>query len=158
MCEFIGFLNENTGAITVILTFILAVVNICQWYLAQKLRKDATKPKVMANVVGKAGELYYRLVNYGATSAVDIKVEIDPYVINRFQKGDYLREKLERIGKGSFSLLPNGEILIRTHTMWNKLKDTSLSLAYTYKDLSGHKYAEEYQFDMSIFNAIITEH
>ena len=35
-------------------------------------------------------------------------------------------------------------MIISTETMWNKIKDHKLSLSYTYKDLSGKSYSQEY--------------
>jgi len=157
MCKFIELLNDNNGVIMAILTFIMVAINFLQWKLTNKIQREVNRPKVMANVVGKKGEMCYILVNYGTTSAVNIKIRIDPNVIAGFQKQDPLRSKLEHIEKGNISLLPNGQTLIPTHTMWNKLKDTTISFSYTYEDLSGKKYAEKYEFDMSILNAIITE-
>jgi len=36
--------------------------------------------------------------------------------------------------------------------MWEQIKDHKLSLSYTYKDLSGKSYSQEYLFDLSVLD------
>ena len=61
MCKIIAFLNENSGALTAILTLVLATINYFQWRLANNLRKDANKPKVMADIVGINNVVHYKI-------------------------------------------------------------------------------------------------
>ena len=149
MC-FIEFLNEYNGAFTVLLTLILVIINIYMGWQNHVLRKDATKPKVLAEICGIDDIVYYKFSNSGATPATNIQIKIDPYLIERMQSGDPLRHKLERFETGSFFLAPGKELIISTETMRNKIKGHKLSLSYTYKDLSGKSYSQEYLFDLSI--------
>ena len=62
MCKIIAFLNENSGALTAILTLVLATINYFQWRLANNLRKDANRPKVMADIVGINNVVHYKII------------------------------------------------------------------------------------------------
>ena len=152
MYNIIDFLNHNSGAITVLLTLVLAFINIYQWRLAHKLRHDANRPKVLANVDGVDGFVYYKLVNYGSSSALEVKVKIDSQILNTQQYTTRQRNKLEALGHGSFSLLPGGVIYVPTYCLWLDIKDKPLKLSYTYKDMSGKKYSEEYAFNLSVLD------
>ena len=94
----------------------------------------------------------YKFSNSGATPATNIQIKIDPYLIERMQSGDPLRQKLERLETGSFFLAPGKELVISTETMRNKIKGHKLSLSYTYKDLSSKSYFQEYLFDLSVLD------
>jgi len=149
MC-FIEFLNEYNGAFTVLLTLILVIINIYMGWQNHILRKDATKPKVLAEICGIDNIVCYKFTNSGAYPATNIQIKIDPYLIEQKQSGDSLRQKLERLETGSFFLASGKELIISTETMWNKIKGHKLSLSYTYMDLSGKSYSQEYLFDLSI--------
>lgn len=149
MC-FIEFLNEYNGAFTVLLTLILVIINIYMGWQNHILRKDATKPKVLAEICGIDNIVCYKFTNSGAYPATNIQIKIDPYLIEQKQSGDQLRQKLERLETGSFFLASGKELIISTETMWNKIKGHKLSLSYTYMDLSGKSYSQEYLFDLSI--------
>lgn len=149
MC-FIEFLNEYNGAFTVLLTLILVIINIYMGWQNHILRKDATKPKVLAEICGIDNIVCYKFTNSGAYPATNIQIKIDPYLIEQKQSGDPLRQKLERLETGSFFLASGKELIISTETMWNKIKGHKLSLSYTYMDLSGKSYSQEYLFDLSI--------
>ncbi|HIX97655.1 MAG TPA: hypothetical protein H9975_09290 [Candidatus Alistipes avistercoris] len=151
MC-FIEFLNEYNGAFTVLLTLVLVIINIYMGWQNYVLREDATKPKVLANICVKNGNICYKFTNFGAYPATNIQIKIDPYLIEQKQNGDPLRQKLERLETGSFFLASGKELIISTETMWNKIKDHKLSLSYTYKDLSGKSYSQKYLFDLSVLD------
>lgn len=157
MCKFVQFLNENDGLVMALLTLVMVALNILQWRLTYKIQRDANRPKVMANVEGISQEVYYKLVNYGTTSAINVRVTIDARVINMKRKGDNLRNKLERMEKGSISILPNSAVYIPTNELWENLSDDKLSLSYTYEGLDGTKYSEQYTFDLSILDIIGTQ-
>jgi len=148
MC-FIEFLNEYNGAFTVLLTLILVIINIYMGWQNHVLRRDATKPKVLAEICGIDSIVCYRFSNSGASPATNIQIKIDPYLIERMQ-GDPLANTLKRIAQGSFFLAPGNELLISTRTIWKEIKNHKLSLSYTYDDLSGKSYSQEYLFDLSI--------
>lgn len=154
MCKFIAFLNENSGALTAILTLVLATINYFQWRLANNLRKDANRPRVMADIVGINQVVHYKIINYGTTSAVNIKFNIDPKLINRKQVGDSQRIELERWDENTISLLPNGIAYISTKCLWNEIKEETISLTYSYEDIAGHKYSDTYQFRLSNLDLI----
>ncbi len=151
-CLSIDFLNQNTGAFIVLLTLILVIINIYMGWQNHVLREDATKPKVLAEICGINDIVYYKFSNSGATPATNIQIKIDPYLIERMQSGDPLRQKLERLETGSFFLAPGKELVISTETMRNKIKGHKLSLSYTYKDLSSKSYSQEYLFDLSVLD------
>ncbi len=157
MYNVIDFLNQNSGAITVILTLILAFINIFQWRLARKLRIDANRPKILANIEGINGDVYYKLANYGSSSAINLRINIDSRLINCKQKSDTSRLALEEIEKNNISILPNSVIFIPTYESWSDIKEHKLSLSYTYKDLYGETYYEQYSFDLAVLNIIETK-
>ena len=154
MCKIIAFLNENSGALTAILTLVLATINYFQWRLANNLRKDANRPKVMADIVWINNVVHYKIINYGTTSAVNIKFNIDSKLINRKQVGDPQRTELERLGKDTISLLPNGIAYISTKCLWNEIKEETISFAYNYEDIAGRKYSDTYKFRLSNLDLI----
>lgn len=155
MC-FIEFLNEYNGAFTILLTLILVIVNIYMGWQNYLLRKDATKPKVMAEICGINNIVCYRLYNIGAYPATDIKIKIDPYLIENIPRGDPKTQNLEKIETGSFFLAPGKELILSTSTLWSFIKDHKLSLSYTYKDLSGKSYTQDFLFDLSLLNLDIS--
>lgn len=146
------FLNEYSGAFTVLLTLVLVIVNIYLGWQNHCLWKDAKRPKVLAEIFVRNHFICYKLVNHGAYPALDIQIAIDPYLIERKMKGDPQREPLERIGTGSFFLAPGGELFLSTGTTWHEIKDHKLSLDYTYEDLSGKPYSESFTFDLSLLD------
>lgn len=150
-CFSIAFLNQYTGAFTVLLTLILVIINIYMGWQNHILREDATKPKVLANICVKNRNICYKLTNFGASPAINIQIKIDPYLIERMKK-DPLTHKLRRIEQGSFFLAPGKDSIFSTETMWEQIKDHKLSLSYTYKDLSGKSYSQEYLFDLSVLD------
>jgi len=86
MC-FIEFLNEYNGAFTVLLTLVLVIINIYMGWQNYVLRGDATKPKVLANICVKNGNICYKFTNFGAYPATNIQIKIDPYLIEQKQNG-----------------------------------------------------------------------
>lgn len=157
MCKIWQFLNENDGLIMALLTLIMVSLNFLQWKLTHKLQREANRPKVMANVDGISNKIYYKLVNFGTTSAINVHVTIDARVKNMKQKGDPLRDKLERIEQSTISILPNSTVFIPTYELWNKLANDILLLSYTYEGLDGTKYSEQYSFDLAILDIIETK-
>lgn len=152
----VEFLNEYTGAFTVLLTLILVIINIYMGWQNYVLRKDSIRPKVLAEVYEKFGDVHYKFINYGASSAVNLRIKIDSYLIARIQKSATLRRRLERIDRGSFSLLPGEEFGISTENLWVEIQERKISLSYTYEDLSGNSYSEKYLFDLSTLHLKLT--
>ena len=155
MC-FIEFLNEYTGAFTVLLTLILVIINIYMGWQNHVLRKDTTRPKIWAEVNETSGEVRYKFINYGTTSAVNMRIRIDPFLVDRVKNSETLSRRLERIEKCSFSLLPGDKFEVPTGSIWMEIQDRKISLSYTYEDLSGNSYSEKYLFDLSELNLKIT--
>lgn len=151
-CFSIDFLNQYTGAFTVLLTLVLVIINIYMGWQNHVLREDATKPKVLANICVKNRNICYKLTNFGAYPATNIQIKVDPNLIEHKHRGENSRQNLEKSGKGSFLLAPGQDLIISTETMWEQIKDHKLSLSYTYKDLSGKSYSQEYLFDLSVLD------
>ncbi|WP_346700174.1 hypothetical protein [uncultured Alistipes sp.] len=150
MC-FIEFLNEYTGAFTVLLTLILVIINIYMGWQNYVLRKDSIRPKVLAEVYRDKLEciVHYKFINYGASSAVNLRIKIDPYLIEKAHQSVPLSRNMKQIENGFFSLSPGEEFGLSTETRWAETRNRKISLSYTYEDLSGNSYSEKYLFDLS---------
>lgn len=155
MC-FIEFLNGYNGAFTVLLTLILVIINIYMGWQNYVLRKDSIRPKVFAEVYEEFGEVHYKFINYGASSAVNLRIEIDPYLIEIAHKQNPLSRNLDLIENGTFSLSPGEEFGLSTENRWVETRNRKISLSYTYEDLSGNSYSEKYIFDLSTLKLKLT--
>ncbi|RLJ09256.1 MAG: hypothetical protein DRP13_00590 [Candidatus Aenigmatarchaeota archaeon] len=155
----LNFLNDNSGAFTVLFSGIVALATvvyaILTWKLVsetKELREAQTEPRI--SVIYQPREEWINFIdlvikNIGLGPAYDIKFEITPDF--EYRKGHFLSE-LNFMKKGIKYLAPNQRIQFFLTSMVedfeNKIKKP-FTIKVIYKNKFGKKYSESFVIDFS---------
>ena len=158
------YLNQNSGALTVIFTFIVAlstvVYAILTWKLVSEtkaLRKAQTEPKLSITLVNNevafgSVDMVIKNIGYGPAYNVSFKVEPDL----EYQKGKFLSE-LGLLKNGIKYLAPQQEyrfFLTSLIGKFNKLKNVTFYIIAKYYDALGNKFEEKFLIEFSHFEGL----
>ncbi len=150
MCT-IKWLNDNAGACTVLLTLILVMANIA-FYIINKLQlkllKEQNKPILSISLEGIKGDMFLKLINYGNNPAINVKIQIDKYLLtsNRpEEQTDYL--KALNTGGGLWVEKSKPMFISLFHSFSEIEKPFVVKVEYS--DYNKQKYTEEVIFDTS---------
>jgi|ERR1039458_9941544 hypothetical protein len=154
--KLIEWLNQNQGFALIALTFVYVIATIVMAYLmiqsnnlnakniaqALKIEKDRTRPYVMFDLRFEGWDVYAILKNYGATPALNVKVDIKPELTNTLRHSpapcllttqiySYLAPEKEMVE--SINGSPN---------FWDLYKEPKFTGRITYQDTNGEKYED----------------
>ena len=158
------YLDDNSGALIVIFTFILVIITLWYAYTTSQLLKFNSKPKIIVHLLGNKTEGHSAendsfgaikltttlcIQNVGGGVARNIKFEGDlsfcPY-------GGEPLEKIEFFKKGITLLAPAHKIKHKRDNpaiVTFDVAQTRVDINVTYEDLQGKEYAHCYTLDFS---------
>ena len=163
----LSFLNQNSGAFTVIFSGVVAISTavyaILTWRLTsetRKMREAQTTPNVLVTVESGAGNfrnLYLVVKNVGLAPAYDIKFTTSPdFLIVK----DYSLSMVGFVKNGLGILAPGQEIKTFLYSpSLDKSKsqiDAVLNIEIVYKGVDEKQIKQNYQINLSQFKRILS--
>jgi hypothetical protein len=168
MKEFFDFLNQNSGALIVIFTTIVAVSTIVYALLTyvlvnetRKMRHAQTEPRL--DIICKPREEWIALIdivikNIGLGPAYGIKFDIISLTKGKITT-ELIKELKEKkfLSTGLNYLSPGQEIssfFTNTHEKFEEKMVSQILIKVSYKNASGQKYRDRYVIDLSEFKGM----
>lgn len=163
MTEILSFLNQNSGALTVIFTAVVtlatAIYAVLTWILVsetRQMRKVQTEPRIQITI--DALDIAIHLVrlkikNIGQGPAIELKLapraltqtEATDELIQDFTKSNYFKTGLKYFGPGEERVSHFTE-MTKNH---NGKIEAVIGFYLTYSSLSGQRYSHEVVIDMT---------
>jgi len=157
----IEFLNYNQGFVMALLTAVYVIATIILVWVAQrqakltqqsidfaaKAEKAKYRPYLVFDIVYEKIVAYARLLNSGASPALDVKITISQRL--KWKDND---DGIGFIEKGVSFLAPNRELSQPfgwTGEFFEQYPDLKFSGTISYKDAEGHAYSEAFSLDLS---------
>lgn len=155
------WLNNNSGAVTTILTVILIAVNVAYIVSNKRLRKqndkqwrEKTRPRLMMFAFEDEWQhICVEVTNVGEECAFDCRFVLDDEIKDLEYAGKPKCD-LSMLETHGIVLTSQKTVSFSIYRTFIILKDTPLGLTCSYKDVSGKEYREHTVFDISIIHLV----
>jgi len=161
MQQILETLNNNQGAIMVILTGFVVLSSLLSWIWSRKQLnqiknqwKRSQEPCIIVGIEGMETNVYFSVVNTGNEPAINAKFTLDPDFIKNLNEPEEKKQILRDFGNIGMNLIPNKTIHIPTYCIYNNIQHETLKLTVTYNSIHGDDYAQNLLFKLQMYGAV----
>ena len=161
--DIIGALNNNSGSVSAILTFVYVVATILILLMNGQIVKEmrrARDQQLKANIVAsfesrRKGLMCFVLRNLGGSGVNGLSVEISPDFINCLNKEQ--AAKFRKLKDASLTIVPNQEVIYVAGgpQAFEKLTQARLKGTISYTDAFGKRRSENFCIEIASYEGAL---
>ncbi len=144
------YIQAFTPLISLILTLFVVTLAYAAIHTQRSLHRETNRPVVVCDFIILYQNLYFRIKNFGTSSACDISSSLTESTSATTLLKDKLEKKLPHLS-------PNAELLFFVCTPGNLPQDT-VSLTVKYTNYAARDFTESYTHDLKSFAAVDIGH